>query len=393
MKNWLFLAPHLRYPLMNGADISIDRFAKNINILLGHTVTLVGENFMCKIISESECKFVSFENKFNSRLYSALFSLLTLSHYSKVRFITYGYKRFIRKLKIHSNYDYVVCSYVFTLHAFDKYIPGSIPRYVWTHNNDIQWFSNAFRNSNNPIVKCLNYISLKKSMYYLNCTYVSTTFIAVSDNDFKELLDFNNKLSISRFIIGADVLSVPIIKTENDNDDLVLTFIGSLGVSMNIHGLFLFINKFYPILKEAFGQKLVVQIVGSNPSKLVKKVCEENNLNLYANMSDLEIDKLLAATDYTFLSFNYSSGIKLKLLYSLSRGIPVLATNTLYDEKYSKIKLCLFSDNPIDWVDHINKNYKANNLKNRIEIINSVKNLSWLNVTKQFLNSNNFILN
>ena len=132
-----------------------------------------------------------------------------------------------------------------------------------------------------------------------------------------------------------------------------LLFVGSLNMKMNKDAIVYFCRKYYPKIRKAFGSKITVNIVGRKPSKLIKEICKENGLNLFGNVSNIELISFYQNSNLLLMPFPYTCGFKLKFIEAIENGIPVLGTNCVNFSKKDKLPISLFSDDDQDWLKHI----------------------------------------
>jgi len=117
-------------------------------------------------------------------------------------------------------------------------------------------------------------------------------------------------------------------------------FHGNLSVVENINAVLFIIEKIanrtsYPII-----------IAGKNPSKsLQEKIQECNNVTLYASPDENQMQKLMVNAQVHLLFTDQQTGIKLKLMHSLSVGKHIIINSKMDDEGLFA-KLCAVLDEP-----------------------------------------------
>ena len=132
---------------------------------------------------------------------------------------------------------------------------------------------------------------------------------------------------------------------------------------------------------------LNVQIIGSNPTNQIREICRRNNWNLYGNVSDNDLDNLMAKTNFVILPFEYSAGTKLKLLFAMGSGVPFMATTCSVTNDYGKFpSSCLINDDPKEWLIHLEGQFAASKtIENQQVLKEMAQNFNWDNSVKNVL--------
>lgn len=149
--------------------------------------------------------------------------------------------------------------------------------------------------------------------------------VLAAPNDIEELV----KIGVDRkkceitFHLGDDSMLdlAPIDFKETEN---CLLFVGTLTWEANVDGLIWFIQEVWPLVKQESPDTLFY-IVGKNPdARLTALVAAEVNIILTGFVDDLE--PLHKKARAFIIPLRFGSGIKVKLLHALYRGIPVVTT-------------------------------------------------------------------
>lgn len=126
------------------------------------------------------------------------------------------------------------------------------------------------------------------------------------------------------FHLGDDSqLALPSI--EFDKTEEVLLYVGTLNWEANIDGLLWFLEEVWPSVK-AKRSKLRFDIAGGNPDPRIKAACEPlTDVNLLGFVEDLE--PLFIRSRLFMAPLRFGSGIKVKVLNAMCRGLPVITTS------------------------------------------------------------------
>jgi hypothetical protein len=368
----LVLAPHLTYPTFNGADIAVDRKWSEFSKLVPY-VDIVGSNTITRYVNGEVDSISYFKNRPKSKLIAAVFTIIKATNYLYEKFITNNYKDIVKKIDL-NDYSLVVFSYIYAGNLIKKNKSKNI-YLVETHNYDIEWFDNLSRHSNNYITKLICYLSKRWVINFLRSNH-EFFYTHVSESDmigYRSIMPHHDAIIIPP---GVDISPDEVCKQPGINDEINLIFIGSLGVQMNIDALNYFSAFFFPKLKKRLKIPLKITIVGSSPGQSVIALCKENSWNLEIDVSDDRLNELLSIATFSFLPFEYGAGVKLKLLKSLSLGIPVLATTASSVNKDLPYP-CLISDDPNEWILRLQEVHNCLHLYDPNELVLFARNFTW----------------
>jgi hypothetical protein len=338
-------------------------------------VELVGQDFHRSYVAGAIESDVKFQNVMRDRRVAGILTLVKRSHYLLERFNTRCYRSYIENKINWDRYETVIVSFLTTL----ELVPETNARQhllVWTHNDELKWYKDRVKNETNPFSRQIAWFSYNWIVRYLPKATQKATLIYVSESDRRgfETIVPNHKSVVAQ--IGTDVDATPEWAEAPLIDTLVLTFIGSLSVQMNYDALFHFSWLYQPILKTAFDRNITVRIVGSNPSQKIKQLVQRENWDLYENVTDIELARLVRESLFTFLPFPYAAGVKLKMLRSLGSGVPFLSTSASGGDSDSVPDYCCVSNDPSHWVQTI-KEWVA--LKNKVPARNHMIEIAKLN--------------
>ncbi|GAB2778928.1 glycosyltransferase [Rhabdobacter roseus] len=374
----LIIAPHLRYPCRNGADILIDKLSVHISANV-ECVDLISEKEVYRFTEKQKKLINLFNNSIRSRHYASIRTLFFKSHYLKEKFITINFTKELKNILNNYDYDFIFISYIITAEIVLNHNLNlnKDKLYIITHNDEVKWFRDIYSSTNNFLLKRISKLSWQWIIKFLTSNINKFTLLHVSTTDRNSYLSYFPSHTSHLIRIGTE--QEQLCSTTDNSDQIVkLIFIGSLNVKMNLDALLWFSKRFFPTLQSEFGKKLKITIVGSNPNNKIISLCQTFDWHLYPNVSDEELNRLLQASDFSILPFQYSTGAKLKQTKSISNGIPYLSTETIQALDEPLPPYCLNSNLPNEWVRHIN-NIKYKNSKSKIlnTLIDFSKNISW----------------
>ncbi len=144
-----------------------------------------------------------------------------------------------------------------------------------------------------------------------------------------------------------------------------LLYIGTLTWEANVDGLIWFLEKIWPDIKSA-NPEIRLSIVGKNPNKrLIELTKDDPSIVLVGFAEDLE--KYYSSSRVFIAPLRFGSGIKVKVVNALCRGIPTVTTSIGVeglDLKHEKE--VMVADNPFDFAECVNRLMRDEKLWQRI---------------------------
>lgn len=342
----IIFAPHLEYPTMNGSDIYVDRlgcylskFRQSVRIIGARTVTTYKNG---KVSNQEE-----FENKPRTKIISAIRTNLFQSHYLYEKFLTQEFQEKSKEIYKQNSEALLIYSFLFTS-ALEL---TSDQQVILTHNDEIIYYQNRFIHTRNPLGKMAARFSQNWILRLLKNLDPATILAHITKEDYQgyQKIIPGHK----NFILPAGVEIAPLEKQQPWDGIIRLMFCGSLSVNMNNDALNFFAEKYFPGLREAFKDKLKIWIAGSNPTPSIRELCAKLDWELFPNLPDQELKMKFRQATFSILPFQYTTGAKIKLLNSLAEGLPVLATRNMLLYPNQDFKPNMYSDDVVDWVEHI----------------------------------------
>lgn len=322
-KRVAFLAPHLEWPVRNGADRYVFELACALSMRVDG-VTVVASSSILDFKEGRVCHERSATSSPRSKLAAGIRALILRSHYLMEKFVSPAYVKAATDLIIGEEYDWIVFSFPSSTGQDLLHRTGCV-RLVLTHNDEFAWFEQRAHESG-----VLGQIAAKNSIRWLERFVTSVPdevrFAHVNQSD---ALGWQERgLGGVQGIVPVGV-RMPDAHAAEPVPASVPTalFVGSLGVQMNVDALFHFGQTYAPALR-ARVPSLVVHLVGSNPSRRLLQFATSQGWRVSANVTDAELHAAIRSATVTILPFKNAVGAKLKLIESLAFGIPVLSTRS-----------------------------------------------------------------
>lgn len=387
----LVLAPHLKYPIDNGANILIDRRWAHFSKYIPY-VDIIGEKTINQYMGGELVSRKRYTNAHRLKYRATAYTILNRSHYLLERFLTPQFIRVAANYLENPEYKTIVFSSIHAAIIIKRLNLNYLSKedrllLVETLNDEIAWFDNMLRTSKNPVVQLTAAISKRWVKRFLAIHQNDFIFIHLTNQDLEGYLVHYPEHYYIVIPAGGDIPEFHAQRFTNEMK-IKLLFVGALNVKMNHDALLYFREKFYPILLDSLGDDLEVVVVGSRPSMKMYKLCAKMGWELYADVTDAKLSDIYRDSTFSLLPFPYTTGAKLKLINSLAHGLPFLATTNLVHQVDERLPACIFSDDPATWLSQI-KITKERCISNedRQLMVAFAKKYSWGNIARQMFDT------
>lgn len=352
-KSILVFAPHVLFPIRNGADKYIHK--KWTSAPDDVYVELIYGDGVYKVENGIFSKIAEFNKNKNKSLETIVKFILSREQYLFHKYKTKDVVDYVEKIQI-SKFDAVVCSFFSSYDLLKKYIKDDLNCLIESHNFDPKiYFDRALESG---FIKRQLYVSAAYRSYKSIVEAKKVNVCALGSAD---LNMFNSVLSNSSvaFVGGIgcekylDRVDFP------KENDCILSFVGSLGIQMNNHAIKKFINEKWQKIKER-NKNTNLRIIGSSPSKdLIELAGFDPSISVHADVSDDELKFLVQTSCATLIPFESLNGLKLKMFMSIEMGVPFISYKKLTnDDKLSEFSLVSDDSNDIaDFLVKASKKY------------------------------------
>jgi len=354
-KKTLFLTPTLPFPPHSGGVIKSNKLVDFLSDEYNLSVACLLKNDDNKHVAEFQQKyklddFISLELNIPRTAKNFFLSNLQGIPLNLYRNKSSEFKAKIKQVA--NDYDVIFCDH----YVMFQYIPKDYKGKIILHEHNCEyliWKRYA------DIEK-----SIPKKMALLNQAYrikkyeqeicKKANIILAAPNDIDELVNIGaarNKFYDTYHLGDDTLLSEPNLIF--DQTEKVLLYIGTLSWEANIDGLIWFFNDIWKKITEQHAD-VKLYIVGKNPDvRLQTFAAKDNRIILNGFVENVEPYFQKARAFITPLRFG--SGIKVKIINSLYRGIPTVTTAIGTEGLKVKDGEHIFiKDNPTDYADAIN---------------------------------------
>jgi len=238
------------------------------------------------------------------------------------------YRNFHPELKQKADEWSQKCDAIFIDHyEMGQYVPKDFKGKVILHQHNAEYvmWERLAEIEKNPIKKALIQLESNRIKKAEKAYSDRSSLVFAAPNDIEELAS----IGVSRdkmeptYHLGEDFL-LDSRDIQFEETEKCLLFVGTLTWEANIDGLLWFLDQVYPKVLEAHPD-LKFYIVGKNPDpRLIAKAEKFPSIELTGFVQELEpyFQKARAFV----IPLRFGSGIKVKLLNAMYRGIPVVTT-------------------------------------------------------------------
>jgi glycosyltransferase involved in cell wall biosynthesis len=349
---------------------------------LGHTVGLLAAEEWIEFKPEPTTR-APIPSTMRSRSVAGLRTVLFGSNFFKEKFLTPSWSAVARERLASDEWTHIICSYIVTA---DLVLGDSRPVAVWTHNDEFKWFRTLGASATNPFAKLAARFSSLWTQQRLEEHASNFLYVHVTEDDRS---GFAARIPSLRSVVqpvGTDLPSRTAAPYPAGAGRVNLLFVGSLSVTMNRDALHHFADRFWPVLKQLPDAEVTMTVAGSAPPDELVSFCQGQGWSIHADVDDETLTSLYERATFTVLAFPYATGAKLKMLASLSHGVPFLATSALGAQRDLCSPPSLISDDPREWAEALEECRRNGiNEEQRSNLQNLVRKYAWDEVAGQLL--------
>lgn len=359
MKKLLYLTPEFPYPPDSGGKLK--------TWMLLEYLSTKYELHLCLFTKTDRQKVNKYEFlqklKINvSRYYSERLDIprnirsLILSYRENIPLTVYrhfsqSFKNYIDD--IIEQFDVVFIDY-FSMY---QYIPDSFKgrKILHTHNAEYIMWERKTPLEKNPLIKFLIYLENKRVKNYEKRIYENADdILCVSSNDvenIKKIVTDKDKITLIPTTGDDYLLSLPEI--DYGGTEKSILYMGTLSWEANADGLIWFIKNCWNVIEEK-NQGVKLYIIGASPGKELKKVVKSSKDIILTGYID-NLEEYYRKSRVFIAPLRFGSGIKVKVLNAMCRGIPVVTTPVGAEgiEALDMVHLCI-ADSPEEFANEVN---------------------------------------
>lgn len=366
MKKCLWIVPKLIYPVSDGARVANQSLLKSIrphfekmDIVVfreNHDedlhLELYKENFKPDKIhvldrSSATTKFRKYRNLLLNFL-KAPHLPVTTGH-----FCTSRLKRDIKKIVQECQYDLLVLD---GLHPYSALLDlekeNLLPPIVYrAHNVEQDLWLTAASQTSNPIKRYLLLWQGKK-MARLERTLVekSRRVWAIAIEDQRRFEEMSGLKNIHHVPVGLEFVREKIfMPSPLRTEKIKLLFVGKLDWAPNKDGLRWFLHEIWPFIDHS---KLELNIVGGGDASWAECFYAFPGIRFHGFVKNL--DDMYGKSDYSIIPIRFGSGTRIKVVESISKGVPVISTSMGVQGSGLDENEYIEANDAQDWINTLN---------------------------------------
>ncbi|MCP3999634.1 MAG: glycosyltransferase, partial [Gammaproteobacteria bacterium] len=209
-----------------------------------------------------------------------------------------------------------------------QYIPDTYKGVIVLHEHNAEYvmWERFARAGTNPLERMVCYLESQRVRKYEAQACDRADLVFAAPNDIDKLAEIGvdrNKCRVTYHLGDDTQLELPALQFEDTEKSLLN--VSSLTWEANIDGLLWFIKSTWPLLKMQHPD-LKFYIVGKDPDpRLIAVASEESGIILTGFVEDLEA--YYRRSRVFIAPLRFGSGIKVKIVNAMCRGIPTVTTS------------------------------------------------------------------
>lgn len=246
--------------------------------------------------------------------------------------VTTGYfhtdklKKEVNQVLTHRKYDLVVFDGLHPFTAF-KDIPAFKNTQVVYRAHNVEgdlWSTAASKTKNTIIQKLLLWQGSKMSALESALIKRAKKVWCIAPEDLSRFKELNPKeeQKLSLIPVGLEFKKVEEKKNIDEASPLKLLFLGKMDWAPNKDGLKWFLEEIWPKIDH---KRLELHIVGSGDSTWGTELFKQPGIKFFGFVKDL--NAVYNDCDYSIIPIRYGSGTRIKVIESISKGVPIVSTD------------------------------------------------------------------
>jgi len=326
MKKILFLTPTLPFPPVSGGVIKSFKVVEFLSSQYNLTVA-------CLLKNDDASHIEGFLQQINITHFLTEKSdiprtakNLILSNLQGIPLNLYRNKSAAFKEKVDAiihEHDVIFCDHYVMFQYIPKHYKGKIILHehnceylIWKRYADIE------RNLLKKIA-LLNQAYRIKSYERKICAKANLILAAPNDTDELKQIGADGAKFLETYHLGDDrLLEQPALEFEDSKHCLL--YIGTLSWEANIDGLIWFYQTIWPLVKQQHSD-IKLYIVGKNPDHRIKEIAAKDNTIILTGFVE-NLEPYFQKCRVFITPLRFGSGIKVKVVNALYRGIPCVTT-------------------------------------------------------------------
>lgn len=353
-KKILFITTQLPYPPVSGGVIKswrmVQHLSKKNDLYAAFFLKDNDPENLKSFLDKVNLKGYYTENSDIPRnIKNLLLSLLMFIPLNLFRNRSHTFKKHIQSIV--GNYDTLLIDH----YEMFQYVPKNFKGRVVLHQHNCEYlmWQRFAEIEKNPLKKLALYLQSFLIKRYERQICKRAYAVLAAPNDIEELVKLGvdrDKFFITYHLADDSYLKLPPLNFPSAEDNLL--FVGTLTWEANIDGLIWFLGNCWERLLKV-KPSIHLSIVGKNPDKRIQDLAVRySNISLPGFVEDLE--PYFQKSKVFISPLRFGSGIKVKVVNALYRGIPVVTTPVgIEGLSVENGKHLFYSSNPEVYVNQI----------------------------------------
>lgn len=364
MKRCLWVVPKGVYPVRDGARVANRALLKSVRPHFNEMDIMVfneedsDELHLSSYNSEFNptkvyfFKRASYPNIFRKLLFLGL-NFFKAPHLPVTTgyFYTEKIKKEVEQVLGHRKYDLIVFDGLHPFTSFMDLAEFKNIRVVYrAHNVEGDLWTTAASKTNNRIIqKLLLWQGKKMCELELSLIHRSSRVWNIAEEDLKrfQTLLLGNAKKLDFIPVGLDFKRSQVARKVATNKTIKLLFLGKMDWAPNKDGLKWFLEDVWSQLDT---NRFELTIVGSGDSSWGTELFKRPGINFLGFVKDL--DSVYADCDFSIIPIRYGSGTRIKVIESISKGVPIISTEM--GVQGSGLKDFFHAETKDDWINVFN---------------------------------------
>ncbi len=322
----LFLSPQLPFPANTGGTIKsyklIEYLAKNHELTL--CTLLKNDDLNHKKQFQEKVELVDYSSLSINVPRNIVNFMLSIIHLTPLNIFRNYNKIFLSIVKNKSKGQDVIFIDHYLMY---QYVPEGFSGKVvlHQHNTEFIMWKRFAEIEPNLIRKTILYFEALRIKKYEKKICNSSNQILAAPNDIELLTSLGidkRKFALTYHLGNEDYSNMPNLKFDSSQNAIM--YVGTLSWEANIDGLEWFLNKGWSILKKQIPD-LKIYIIGKNPDTRIIEAAKNKEGIIFTGFVD-DLEEYFNKCKVFIAPLRFGSGMKVKVISAMSRGIPTVTT-------------------------------------------------------------------
>lgn len=359
MKKCLWVVPKAIYPIRDGARVANDSLIKSIRPLF--------DQFDLLMFNEKDFELNDKKKYIQNYLANNVLFLKKNNPTQKIKKFTLLLKEFIKNPKmpvttsyfqghdrevsaiLNNKYDYIIFDGLHSYRQFSKFLNNTKSKIIYrAHNVEGDLWSTAAEKTKNSIFSyLLNWQGQKMHRFEGELIEKSSQIWCISEEDKDRFTELYKESSSKMCLVpvALEFLDKDFSLTESNKINLL--FLGKMDWGPNKDGLKWFLEEIWPSVKN---NDLQLHLVGSGESSWLGNLIKQKGVKFHGFVND--VNPFYDLSDYSIIPIRYGSGTRIKVIESISKGLPIISTKM--GVQGSGLNHYIMADDRDQWITILN---------------------------------------